>query len=121
MYISTFEKGMCKARSKFYDGGAREVQTIEIERNKGVGEQLSYGRGTLQKGIKCCKAMRESKIIKLIFKAKLSFPGLSASNGLRVNIRLSALNLHIAGAKHERISTVDVEIWPQFPNVRSDK
>lgn len=48
-----------------------------------------------------------------------NFPGLLVSSSLRVISCLSELNICIAGAKHDRSTMVNVEIWPEPPNVKS--
>lgn len=126
MYISWFTRSTNKARSRFYKDDSREMQITEIKMERGMSETLSYWRSTLEGELRCRKAMEKAQVCQwkqklenYFSRTKQSFLGLFVSNRLPVIFCLRAPNLRMAGAKHGRSWTTEIEIWSESPDVNS--
>lgn len=89
---------------------------MKIRRNIWIYTNLVYSGST----IKICMAVRSVQVcISMFCKIIQGFSEPFMGNRLLVLLCLSALNVRVAGAAHDRSLGADVEIWPEAKNVKS--
>lgn len=94
-----------------------------MKRDTGISANMHYSKSTLESRIRVLKAMRmhkyanqKAKLNRLFYKTMHGFLRLFMNSGLRVILCSGAPNVHVTGAKLDRSSMTDAEIWPESPN-----
>lgn len=112
---------MRKARKHLHKVGAKESRIRCIRTDEWNSTTPSYSRTKVESDAakrydKHSYDSRKAKLKNQFHKTKQSFLGPFARSGLRISSHSCALNMHIAGAKHDRSSMSNVDIWRESPD-----